>query len=124
MPANKEIAMCAALGIGAAILLYMAMQQTDRPIPQNQQEYQTMGLGIPSGYDTGRGTPLDMRAEIHFWNPGDYGEDIGVVTTPHRYPSVPGGNLTAVMHHGWACLTERTPAGNGWFLYPPAEAVI
>ena len=124
MPDSKEIAVCAALGIGAVLLLYMAMQQTDKPVPQNQAEYQTMGLGVVNGYQIGQGTPLDMRPEIHFWNPGDYGEDMGVVTTPHRYPAVPGANLTAVMHHGWACLTERTPAGNPWFLNPPEEAVI
>lgn len=120
---QKEALVLGALGLGIVALLYVAVQQTDIPVPQTQDEYQTMGIAVPAGLKLGAGTPLDMRHEVHFWNPGDYGEDIGVITTPHRYPSVPGGNVTAIMHQGWACITRNSPV-NEWFYNPPEVAVL
>lgn len=121
---NKEVLVLGAIGIAAALILYYAMQQTDIPIPKNQSEFQVMGLGASEESKYGAGTVLDLRPEIHFWNPGDYGEDIQPVVTPHRYPAVPGGNVTAVMHHGLSVLCNQTPNGNTWFIAPPEVATL
>src|SRR5215469_15076612 len=130
MTANRKGA-CAVLLAGIALALYYATKNTpgDIKVPENQRESQMMGMNVQAGQNYGTpGGPLDMSPDIHFWAPGwtNSGrlvDDHPVVQTPHRYPAVPGGNLSTVMHHGWASLMENQPAERDWWLNPPELAV-
>jgi hypothetical protein len=123
--------LCAALGIGVIIALYYATQNTpgnSAPIPKIQGEAQVMGMGVQSSvqFRVNPGTALDMRPECHCWVPA-YDPDptaTPVCKTKHRYPAIPGGNISTVMHKGWSAFTECAPADNDWIENPPEAAVI
>jgi hypothetical protein len=71
-----------------------------------------------------------MRPELHFWAPGFkgfVGDEPGYqnqVTTPHRYPALPGGNISSVIHQGWGGFCRNQPGDNDWRCNPPEAAVI
>lgn len=116
-------------GIGVVALLYMAQQATgDQPVPGTQSEEQAMGLGVGAAMRVNAGTPLDMRPEIHFWAPGFVaGLDTGgqpTVQPRHRYPAIPGGNMSTVMHQGFSAMMHKAPADNDWRITPPEAAVL
>jgi hypothetical protein len=49
----------------------------------------------------------------------------GYVYTPHRYPRVTGGEVTAVIHRGFS--TMRIPADTPdaqWIVAPPSEVIV
>ena len=109
---------------------YFAINSTDSVhVPQIQTESQVEGLGVKAGTRYNAGTLLDMSPELHFWAPG-FDENLvglpaaqgGTVKTPHRYPSLPGGNISTVMHKGWSGLCE--PQCNDLFRNPPEAAVL
>lgn len=127
---SKEMGMCAVFGFGVAIAIYYATQSTsgdaNRPIPSTQGEAQVMGLGVQAGMRVNAGTPLDCRPEVHFWSPGldpDGGKTTTIVT-PHRYPAIPGGNISTVMHKGWSAMNDSAPADGDWARNPPEIAVL
>jgi hypothetical protein len=125
---SNEMGMCAVFGFGIAIAVYIAVSNTDdskRPIPSTQGESQVMGMGTQAGMRVNAGTPLDCRPEVHFWSPGldpDGGKTTTIVT-PHRYPAIPGGNISTVMHKGWSALGDSAP-DDTWFRNPPEVAVL
>lgn len=114
-------------GIGVAALVWYASQQTDSvAVPEVQGEGQVMGLGVSADLAFGEGTPLDMTQHFHGYHPGyDPAPSAQPVTqSRHRYPVLPGGNISNVMHHGWSQVAKNSPAGNDWRLNPPEVAVI
>lgn len=125
----QRAAVCAILGLGAVVFVYAAINaaEAENPaVPGIQGEAQVMGLGVNAGLKFGTDTPLDMRAEVHQWCPG-YDPDPSatpVVTTRHRYPVIPGGNVSTVMHKGWSSLIKDAPANNDWRINPPEVAVL
>lgn len=131
MASNKQAA-CIVFGGLILVALYFAVTNTaesPRRAPQYQTEAQVMGMGVASNMRMNYGTPLSMAPELHFWAPGfnDPGwlaEDHPVVPNRHRYPSIPGGNVSTVMHKGWSAFQEAPPANSEWFLNPPEAAVL
>jgi hypothetical protein len=128
---RERLAVCVIFGLGAVVLVYAAVNAvgSQNPIvPGIQGEAQVMGLGVNAGIDLSSGTPLDMNPGIHFWAPGSNPRDMDspqpVVQCRHRYPAIPGGNVTTVMHKGWSSLVKDAPSGNDWRLNPPEVAVL
>lgn len=120
--------LCIIGGVVVVYLLYTASQQTGEtgPVPETQGELQVMGLGVQAGMRVNAGTPLDMSHEIHGWHPG-YDPDPSaqpVTQSRHRYPAIPGGNISTVIHKGWSAACNDAPAGNDWFRNPPEAAVL
>jgi hypothetical protein len=128
MANDGKVVLCVLAGIGVITLLYMVQQQTgeDVIVPEHQTADQVMGLGVQAGMRVNAGTPLDTTGKDHFWHPGFDPDPRAQPTTEskHRYPALPGGNLTTVMHNGWSQMTKGAPAGNDWFSVPPEAAVI
>lgn len=124
---SSEIVLWSLAGVGVAVLLFMAQQQTGEPyVPSVQSDEDVMGLGLQASMRFNVGTPLECTNTNHGWHPG-YDPDPSAcktVTTPHRYPAVPGGNLSTVMHQGWSRFNDGAPAGNDWRLNPPEAAVL
>jgi hypothetical protein len=125
---EKEITVWAIAGLGLAAILYMIQQQTNAVIvPGVQGEAQVMGLGVQASTSISAGTPLDMSHEHHGWHPGFDPDPSSqpVTLSKHRYPAVPGGNISTVMHKGWSSCVHNAPGGeNNWFLTPPEAAII
>lgn len=125
-PNEKSILVFGAIGM--AVIAYLINQNTDGavPVPESQKETQTMGLGVQASDLSGKGGPLDMSVETHFWTPGfdDCIPPQPVTQSKHRYPAVPGGNVSYVLHHGWSSVAQDAPAGSNWFLNPPEAAVL
>ncbi|MDA8319060.1 MAG: hypothetical protein M0030_04490 [Actinomycetota bacterium] len=48
----------------------------------------------------------------------------GVTFTPHRYPASVAGEITAVMHRGWAQAAIPNERQMLWLTNPPAEATL
>lgn len=122
----NETTICVLGAIGVVALAYLGYCQTgSKPVPQVQGEGQAMGLGVQATNRICAGTPLDMRPEIHFWSPGfDVNPAEPVVQPRHRYPAIPGGNMSTVMHKGWGAFNTDAPAGNDWMITPPEVAVL
>jgi hypothetical protein len=125
---SKQIGICAVFLFGIGIAIYIANESTsdnNRPIPSTQGEAQVMGIGVQSAMRVNAGTPLDCHPNTHFWSPGLDPDPAGcpTVVTPHRYPAIPGGNTSTVMHKGWSAFGDSAP-DNTWFYNPPEVAII
>lgn len=123
----NETALAVLAGIGVASLIYAGTRMTgDNIVPETQHDEDMIGLNVKSNLSLNVGTPLDMSHEIHGWHPG-YDPDPQaqpVTQSRHRYPSVPGGNLSTVMHKGWSTMNDSSPSGNDWRVDPPEAAVL
>jgi hypothetical protein len=116
-------------GVGVLALLYMINQNTDGggPIPEIQGEAQVLGLGAQAGMRVEAGSALDVSQHHHGWHPGYDPDPTGqpVTLSKHRYPALPGGNISTVMHKGWSsCRTDAPNGMNDWFVNPPEAAVL
>lgn len=124
----QEITIWSIAGLGLLGILYMIKDQTDANIvPGVQGEAQVMGLGVKASTNYGTGTPLDMSQHHHGWHPGYDPDPTGqpVTQSKHRYPAVPGGNISTVLHNGWGSCIHSAPGGeNNWFLTPPEVAIV
>lgn len=124
----ERIGICALLGLGAVLAFYWASTNTpDKVIaPKIETQAQFLGLNISGALASNPGTPLDMRVETHFWSPTTNPRDAcdaPVVKSRVRYPTVPGGNVSSVIHKGWGGFLESAP-DNDWFTNPPEAAVL
>ena len=128
MTPNAKV-ICVLGVIGAGVIVYLINEQADGglwPTPANQKETQTEGLNIAPTMMPAAGAPLDMSVETHFWTPGydDCSPAQPTVAPRHRYPALPGGNISNVMHNGWSKMATNAPAGNDWFTNPPQAAIL
>lgn len=126
---DSEVTVWAIAGLGLLAILYLINQSTGgiAPVPNNQGEAQVMGLAINQQERYGAGTPLDMSHHHHGWHPGFDPDPSSqpVTQSKHRYPAVPGGNISNVMHNGWRSCVDNAPNGvNDWFMTPPEAAIM
>lgn len=128
MASDGKVLLFVVAVVGVAGLLYYAQQQTGEAgyVPEAQAEWQMMGLGLQGDVSLSSGTPLDTAYHLHGWFPGydPQPNAVPVVDSKVRYPAVPGGNLSTVMHNGWSQACKAAPAGNDWRLNPPEAAVV
>jgi hypothetical protein len=123
----ERTGLCALVIVGAIIVLYFAYDSSgDNVVPQVQTEAQFFGMNIDGALAINPGGPLDTRVSTHFWAPGTNPRDTTdapVVKSKVRYPVVPGGNVSSVMHKGWGSFLESAP-NNAWFFNPPEAAIL
>jgi hypothetical protein len=48
----------------------------------------------------------------------------GYVYTPHRYPRITGGEITAVIHHGFTPMRVPNVRDVQWLIAPPSEVAF
>ena len=126
---TNRAAFCAVLGIAAVIVLVIAMNNTDGnspPVPKNQGEKQVMGMWVDPTIPVRANATEIIDCGLHFWAPGFPDGNTGEPcrSTPHRYPAIPGGNVSNIMHKGWSAITDASPTDNLWFYNPPEVAVL
>lgn len=127
----ERLGVCVLLGLGVIGALYWASNSTTDHVvvPEVQGQMQFLGLNVNGALaSNATGTPLDLSLATHFYAPGvnprDGMDTNKVRPTPHRYPLVPGGNISSVMHQGWGGFAQNCPPGHDWFLNPPEAAVL
>jgi hypothetical protein len=118
----------ALFGFAAIVVLYYASQQTEDKVvvPEIQTQMQFAGMNVNGALAFNPGTLLDIGASGHLWepksNPRDY-TNAPTVKSRCRYPVVPGGNVSSVIHKGWGGFLGSAP-DNDWFFTPPEAAVL
>jgi hypothetical protein len=122
------------LALFAGFSFYWAVNSSDSPntpIPSFQYEAMTAGLAVQNPWNVSLGIDAQVplpKQQVHFWIPGldpSPGATPSKQYTPHRYPAVPGGNISTVMHHGLVeSCCNRAPADSDWRLNPPEVAVL
>lgn len=124
---GEEITLWVLAGIGVLSLAWMAQQQTQgSKAPKVQSDEDVLGIGAQGSVMSKPGMPLDVRVDLHGWHPGyDPNPHAVPVRQPRvRYPAVPGGNLSTVMHKGWSSCVNDAPFNNIWFNVPPEASVL
>ena len=48
----------------------------------------------------------------------------GYVYTPHRYPRTAGGEITALIHHGYSTMRIPSSSDTQWLIAPPSEVMF
>jgi hypothetical protein len=123
---TATLTILAAIGVG--VIIYEAQKRTGDTalVPDVQGEAQVMGMGVHAGMKVEAGSPLDTNIRYHGWHPGfdPAPSDQPVTYSKHRYPAIPGGNISTIMHKGWGSMNTNSPAGGDWFTTPPEAAVI
>ena len=125
---TNKIGVCVTFLFLIGVAIYFAENSTpdnSRPIPKAQGEGQVMGMGVQSDMRVNAGTPLDCHPNTHFWSPGLDPDSAAITTvvTPHRYPAIPGGNTSTIMHKGWGAFNDSAP-DDTWFRNPPEVAIL
>lgn len=57
----------------------------------------------------------------HYFHPAYCHGNQDLIFLPHRYPHVPGANMSAVIHHGLDALRMPAPTDDSWRVGAPAE---
>lgn len=99
------------IGVGVVILLgYLAYLSVDVETYPDVEISAGAGLDAPSGMNSNEFVSSSNSL-------------VSVVNLPHRYPTVTGGNITSLIHHGLEPLRKRAPRDSRWIECPPAEVM-
>jgi hypothetical protein len=123
---EKVLCILAVFGVISLGYLIYTNEDAQMPVPRDQKESQTLGLGVQGSFKVEAGSPLDADPCHHGWHPG-YDPDSSAqptIISKHRYPALPGGNMSTVMHKGWSSMIHDAPADNDWFQTPPEAATL
>jgi hypothetical protein len=78
-----------------------------QPAPEDDLRAGNIGMTAADGY-----SKLCQPHEHH----------AGYVYTPHRYPRTTGGEITNLIHHGYAMMRVPNVDDVQWIISPPSEA--
>jgi len=107
------------LAAGSALVLLFAwvgwLRDESTTQPRYEGELGIAGLAnaIVDGLDTGD----------HYFHPNYCVPGQTQIFTAHKYPIIPGGNITALMHHGISRMSKPAPQDDDWRIMPPGEAM-
>ncbi len=115
---NAQIGCLLAGVAGVTVLVYFAhlgVDDSGKSQPRYEGQLATAGLfnAVIDSLDTGD----------HYFHPNMCVPGQTQIFTPHRYPSVSGGNITALIHHGLTPLNRQAPQDSDWINRPPADVM-
>lgn len=93
---------------------FWCVDESGKSQPRHQGEFGTAGLFgafIIDSLDTGN----------HYFHPNMCYPGQTQVFTPHRYPQVTGGNITALIHQGMDAMRRKAPQDSDWIERPPGD---
>ena len=64
---------------------------------------------------------LDACTSEEFFRPHNTVVGQGMTWTPHRYPTVTGGNISTLIHRGFSQLRQKAPQDDKWITRPPSN---
>lgn len=117
---QRECIIIGAGGVLVAVLWYLAYQQTEpgNTQPRYEGEAAMAGLsGITMVFE-------HLNTGDHYFHPGYCVGGQTQVFTPHRYPNVSGGNVTALIHQGFDAMRFTAPQDGDWMQQPPGSEVL
>jgi len=101
-----------------ALLAYIAYDQSDTPTPRYES-----ATGITTGFNV-IDTAIDaLDTGDHYFHPAYCVPGQTQIFTPHKYPTVSGGNITTLIHQGMDRLSQPAPQDDDWRIRPPAEVM-
>jgi hypothetical protein len=111
MAINNNMLGFAIVGGAVVILLgYMAYLQVDIKTYPDVEIAAAGGLGNDPGFgDHNYSTPENSLCDV--------------INLPHRYPTVSGGNITSLIHHGLSPLRQSKGMDQRWITRPPGEVM-
>lgn len=108
-------------GVGivtASILVYFAYQKEETAQPRYEGEAVMTGMdAIMTVFD-------HLNTGDHYFHPGYVVDGQQQVFTPHRYPTVSGGNITALIHQGFSAMSQPAPQDDDWLIEPPGREMF
>jgi hypothetical protein len=114
MVISKDYVPFMVVGVAAAALMgYFAYLQLN----VEDQTYPDVEIAVGGGFNH----PILPNVNTEYSTPEN--SLCQVVTLPHRYPQVSGGNITALIHHGWSPLRMSKGMDSRWITRPPAEVM-
>jgi hypothetical protein len=114
---EKDLSFIAIGAIAVFVLSYCAHQNSDdggKGQPRYDGELAGAGLFgamVIDALDTGD----------HYFHPASCIPGQQQVFTPHRYPTISGGNITALIHQGMDAMRRQAPQDSDWIERPPGE---
>jgi hypothetical protein len=114
MAINKDFIPFAVAAGGLVLLLgYYAFLSVD------VQTYPDIEIVAGGGF--AHGAPMGNMQPSEYSTPPN--SLIPVKNMPHRYPTVPGSNITCLIHHGLSPLRMSKGMDQKWITRPPAEVM-
>lgn len=112
---------CLFIGIGvitAGTLVYCAYSRDESTQPRYDSESTMTGFdAIMTVFD-------HLNTGDHYFHPGYVVSDQQQIFTPHRYPTVSGGNITALIHKGFSSMGQPAPQDDDWLIEPPGREMF
>jgi hypothetical protein len=112
---------CIFLAIGviaAGTLVYVAYDKDETAQPRYDSE------AVMTGFDAVMTVFDHLNTGDHYFHPGYVTEGQQQIFTPHRYPAVSGGNITALIHQGFSGMSQPAPQDADWFEEPPGREIM
>lgn len=109
--------------LGGLIVLFIAHVGYQRSDKTGQPRYQ----GIPgaTGFVTGLNVVDTIISSLdtgeHYFHPAHSVPGQTQIFTPHKYPTVSGGNISTLIHQGFDAMIKPAPQDDDWRTAPPAE---
>ena len=124
----------------AATAATRGAETVSRRIPRGQALVIVLAVGVALGLvwtamrkapQGGLKVPARSTEDVPAFTPppgtpvvGVYQHLGGVVFTPHRYPHVCGGEISAIIHHGHAPMRIPHQRDSEWLMRPPSEVTL
>lgn len=115
---EKDLALLAVGVAFSALLAYIAYDRSDT----GQARFES-STGITTGFNV-IDTAIDaLDTGDHYFHPAHSVPGQTQIFTPHRYPTVSGGNISTLIHQGMSALNRPAPQDDDWRIRPPAEVM-
>lgn len=95
----------------AVVVLFFA----HRAVPPSAPRFESAGLNFSQYPD---------HPGYHWRVPPRDSVRLGLVPSRHRYPTATGGDISALIHHGFSGVRRPSPTGNEWRVHPPSREVL
>lgn len=108
------------LAVGAAFVALAVYVGYNRTQNKGQPRYES-GTGV--NVATGLSVVDQLDTGNHYFHPAYCVPGQTQIFTPHRYPSVSGGNISTLIHQGMDALRRQAPQDADWFERPPGDVM-
>lgn len=117
---SRELILLTVAIIGGGVFAYLGYQKTDVSDQQPRYEGEAVTAGLAGAFKV-----FDhLNTGDHYFHPGYCTDGQSLGFTPHRYPAVSGGNITALVHQGFDAMMRPAPQDADWFSQPPGSEVL
>jgi hypothetical protein len=106
--------------VALGIFVYLGYRQSDDANTQPRYEGEAATAGLSGVFQVFE----HLNTGDHYFHPGYCTDGQSVRFTPHRYPAISGGNITALIHQGFDAMKYTAPQDSDWMQQPPGSEVL